>query len=59
MAMANFSIICDIKIKWWVVPLITAGKIYVKVTRHQIDVDRLADFISEHGIKKKFITKEI
>lgn len=57
--MANFNIICKLKIKWWVRPLITVGKIYVKVTRHQIDTDRLADFIGEHGIKKQFITKEI
>lgn len=57
--MVKFNIICHCKIKWWVKPLIGIVKAWVLVTRKNIDVDRLADFVASHGIKKQYITKEI
>jgi len=52
--MVKFNIICDVKIKWWVQPMITLLKAYALVTRNTPDVDKLADFIARRGIKKKF-----
>ena len=55
--MARFKLICQLSIKWWVRPLISACKVWMFLSRKDIDVDRLAHFIADNGLKKKFTTE--
>lgn len=57
--MAKFNIICNLKLKWWVKPMISCIKMWLFITRKDIDVNRLADFVGLHGASKKITTKEI
>lgn len=53
----RFNIYYDVKMKWWVKPLIKMAKAAVFITRCDLDVDRFADFIAKHGIKTNLSTK--
>lgn len=57
--MRKFNLIVNCKIKWWVKPLISVIKAWVFITRKDINVNRLADFVGHHGVSKKYATKEI
>lgn len=56
--MVACNIICEMKIKWWVRPMIGLIKLWAAISRKIPDIDKLADFITRRGIKKKFTLKD-